>query len=237
MAVMDEQSEQRLNISGVLYLVGDIFGEDGFFAANFEELCAAVESVLSSLSDQQHRVLELRYGLRDGHCRTLEEVGNEFGLSRERIRQCQAKALRRLRHPSRSRYLLATFAEGQVKQIIQQLIELKRIVTEYIQYVNGELLSIKLENQKANKAIAERLEALDGEGMTPVEELNLPEGLIRRLKGAGLFYVFQLLDEKALLRIRGIGEVTAAQIKVVIRELRGKGHGNKANIPGTKSSG
>ncbi len=66
-----------------------------------------VDSVLASLTNRERRVLQLRFGLDDGHPRTLEEVGKEFGVTRERIRQIEAKALRKLRHPSRSKKLRA----------------------------------------------------------------------------------------------------------------------------------
>jgi RNA polymerase primary sigma factor len=66
-----------------------------------------VETVLASLTNRERRVLQLRFGLDDGHPRTLEEVGKEFGVTRERIRQIEAKALRKLRHPSRSKKLRA----------------------------------------------------------------------------------------------------------------------------------
>jgi RNA polymerase primary sigma factor len=61
--------------------------------------------VLSSLTPREKKVLELRFGLEDGRSRTLEEVGREFRVTRERIRQIEAKALRKLRHPSRSKKL------------------------------------------------------------------------------------------------------------------------------------
>ncbi len=61
--------------------------------------------VLSTLSDREEKVLRLRFGLKDGRARTLEEVGKEFNVTRERIRQIEAKALRKLRHPSRSKLL------------------------------------------------------------------------------------------------------------------------------------
>ena len=59
--------------------------------------------MLDSLTGRERRVLQLRFGLEDGRARTLEEVGKEFNVTRERIRQIEAKALRKLRHPSRSR--------------------------------------------------------------------------------------------------------------------------------------
>jgi len=64
-----------------------------------------MSEILSGLTDRERRVLEMRFGLKDGMARTLEEVGQEFGVTRERIRQIEAKALRKLRHPIRSRKL------------------------------------------------------------------------------------------------------------------------------------
>ena len=70
-----------------------------------EMLKEELASVLLTLTDREEKVLRLRFGLDDGKCRTLEEVGQIFGVTRERIRQIEAKALRKLRHPSRSRKL------------------------------------------------------------------------------------------------------------------------------------
>jgi RNA polymerase primary sigma factor len=64
-----------------------------------------IDKVLGELTDREKRVLQLRFGLKDGHARTLEEVGKEFNVTRERIRQIEGKALRKLRHPTRSRKL------------------------------------------------------------------------------------------------------------------------------------
>ena len=64
-----------------------------------------LNEVLKTLSDREARVLRLRFGLDDGRTRTLEEVGKEFNVTRERIRQIEAKALRKLRHPSRIKLL------------------------------------------------------------------------------------------------------------------------------------
>lgn len=74
-------------------------------AASQQMLKEQMETVLSQLSERERRVLELRFGLEDGRSRTLEEVGKEFGVTRERIRQIEAKALRKLRHPTKSRQL------------------------------------------------------------------------------------------------------------------------------------
>ena len=70
-----------------------------------EMLKEELDGVLLTLTDREEKVLRLRFGLDDGQCRTLEEVGQIFGVTRERIRQIEAKALRKLRHPSRSRKL------------------------------------------------------------------------------------------------------------------------------------
>lgn len=74
-------------------------------AASFLLLKEQLEEVLDTLGDREKRVLRLRFGLDDGRARTLEEVGQVFGVTRERIRQIEAKALRKLRHPSRSKKL------------------------------------------------------------------------------------------------------------------------------------
>ena len=73
--------------------------------ASHQMLKEQVEEVLGTLTPREHRILQLRFGLEDGRSRTLEEVGNEFQVTRERIRQIEAKAIRKLRHPSRSRKL------------------------------------------------------------------------------------------------------------------------------------
>ncbi len=74
-------------------------------AASLTMLRTEVEDILDTLTPRERRVLQLRFGLIDGHQRTLEEVGKRFGVTRERIRQIEAKALRKLRHPTRSKKL------------------------------------------------------------------------------------------------------------------------------------
>lgn len=71
-------------------------------AASFSLLQQQLRSILETLSDRERKVIELRFGLKDGHPRTLEEVGKVFGVTRERIRQIESKTLAKLRHPSRS---------------------------------------------------------------------------------------------------------------------------------------
>ena len=74
-------------------------------SASKQLLKEQIDEVLSTLTPREKRVLQLRFGLEDGRPRTLEEVGVEFSVTRERIRQIEAKALRKMRHPSRSRKL------------------------------------------------------------------------------------------------------------------------------------
>ncbi len=80
-------------------------------SATRQMLKEQMEDVLDSLTGRERRVLQLRFGLEDGRQRTLEEVGREFGVTRERIRQIEAKALRKLRHPTRSRRLRDYFEQ------------------------------------------------------------------------------------------------------------------------------
>ena len=89
--------------------VGDFIEDEGAmspddYAAN-ELLKDELNDVLLELTDREEKVLRLRFGLDDGRTRTLEEVGREFNVTRERIRQIEAKALRKLKHPSRSKRL------------------------------------------------------------------------------------------------------------------------------------
>ena len=89
--------------------LGDFLPDDSALApadaASHQLLKEQVMDVLNSLTIRERKVLELRFGLEDGRSRTLEEVGREFQVTRERIRQIEAKALRKLRHPSRSKKL------------------------------------------------------------------------------------------------------------------------------------
>ena len=73
--------------------------------ATYSSLKDQISKLLDTLTEREQKVLMLRFGLTDGRTRTLEEVGKEFNVTRERIRQIEAKALRKLRHPSRSKHL------------------------------------------------------------------------------------------------------------------------------------
>lgn len=89
--------------------LGDFIEDDSALSpadsAAFSMLRAELTTALESLTDRERQVVKLRFGLEDGRARTLEEVGKEFNVTRERIRQIEAKALRKLRHPSRSKRL------------------------------------------------------------------------------------------------------------------------------------
>ncbi|MDR1521923.1 MAG: RNA polymerase sigma factor RpoD [Streptococcaceae bacterium] len=95
--------------------LGDFIEDDHAISpedhATYKMLKLQLESVLGTLTDREENVLRLRFGLEDGKNRTLEEVGRVFGVTRERIRQIEAKALRKLRHPSRSNKLKDFFDE------------------------------------------------------------------------------------------------------------------------------
>jgi len=93
------------NTTIMVDFIADESGDEPIDAASKQLLREQVRNVLGFLSDRERQVLEMRFGLKDGKDHTLEEVGREFGVTRERIRQIEAKALRKLRHPSRSKIL------------------------------------------------------------------------------------------------------------------------------------
>ncbi len=121
MAVPPERVREILKISQVPISLETPIGEEGDLhlgdfiedrgalapaeAASYQLLKEQIDGVLSTLSEREKRVLQLRFGLEDGRSRTLEEVGWEFGVTRERIRQIEANALRKMRYPSRSEKL------------------------------------------------------------------------------------------------------------------------------------
>jgi len=86
-------------------LVEDKSAANPFETTSYNLLRARLKEVLSSLTEREQHVLELRFGLSNGYEHTLEEVGKQYRVTRERIRQIEAKALRKLRHPTRARQL------------------------------------------------------------------------------------------------------------------------------------
>jgi RNA polymerase primary sigma factor len=92
--------------------VEDPNSEDPDSQASRELMKEAVAQALASLSDREQKILKLRYGLEDGRFRTLEEVASEFGITRERVRQIEAKTLRKLRHPKIGKNLRSFLEEG-----------------------------------------------------------------------------------------------------------------------------
>jgi RNA polymerase primary sigma factor len=109
-----EASRQTVSLETPVGAEGDSvlgdFIEDNGAAAPLESaaqhiLREQIEIVLQKLPERERRIIQLRYGLQDGHYRTLEEVGREFGITRERIRQIEARVLRKLRHPHYGRGL------------------------------------------------------------------------------------------------------------------------------------
>jgi RNA polymerase primary sigma factor len=100
--------EEDSHLSDFIEDRGVVSPADAVININLKEM---TEQVLNMLTPREERVLKMRFGLEDGTEHTLEEVGQKFGVTRERIRQIEAKALRKLRHPSRSRQLRAFLAD------------------------------------------------------------------------------------------------------------------------------
>ena len=97
-----DESEDEMEIQMPRELITENDLDDQVAATMLKD---QLDEVLNTLTDRERKVLDLRYGLTDGEEKTLEEVGQEFNVTRERVRQIEAKALRKLRHPSRSRKL------------------------------------------------------------------------------------------------------------------------------------
>ena len=104
----ERASEKRYFLTPNSKLVRAVFGEDGRYDRSGD---AALAAVMLYLTETERQVLDLHFGLKDGQARTLGEVGREFALSRERMRQIENKALRKLRHPSRSKILPPYFRQ------------------------------------------------------------------------------------------------------------------------------
>jgi len=220
-AVVGETSlEAKVDSLGAFMLLGAVFGEPEL--ADIDDLCQGVEKVLTTLDERERRVLLLRYGLRDGHYRTYEEVGGEFEVTRERIRQIEMKALRKLRHPTRSRFLLSAIFSGTVRNLSRDLEGLSKVVK-----------NIKEEADRAARDIAaERMAELYELGdatVTPIADMGLPASILQALRRAGLRYAYEILDGRKLQSLRGVGEVGLARIGEALIELglkrRGEGEG------------
>ena len=101
---LEAEDAQVVDVNGIKLLATSVDGVDMNGLRDLgDSLKEKLGEVLSTLTEREEKVLRLRFGLEDGRSRTLEEVGKEFDVTRERIRQIEAKALRKLRHPSRSK--------------------------------------------------------------------------------------------------------------------------------------
>ena len=99
------EKHEKKQLHGDLYPRELICEDDIEEKVSYIMMSEQLHEVLETLTEREQRVLELRYGLKGGEAKTLEEVGNAFNVTRERVRQIEAKALRKLRHPSQSRKL------------------------------------------------------------------------------------------------------------------------------------
>jgi RNA polymerase primary sigma factor len=101
--------------------IEDKSAENPYDMTAYSLLREKIVDVLESLTDRERKVLSLRFGLTDGYSRTLEEVGRQFKVTRERIRQIEAKALRKMRHPTRLRQLHGFFEGEHVEEFHSKL--------------------------------------------------------------------------------------------------------------------
>lgn len=154
----------------------------------------SIDEALNTLPERERQILELRFGLGDGNFLSLDKVGKAFGVTRERIRQIEGKALRKLRQPARKRVLLGESWEAAVQES---------------KSIGEELL---LERFKPNR--------LRGKDNRRLEELDLPVRIVNSLYKAGYNRVWQVkeLKDKDLLKIRNIGPRSIEYVKRSIGE-------------------
>lgn len=121
---------ERGNVGGLSFKQAVAKNEDLIGMVNTNLLASSLDEVLNTLTDREAKALKLRFGLEDGESKTLEDVANQFGVSRERLRQIEAKALRKLRHPSRSKkvrdYMDCELAHGYTSSGLSAIIRKRK---------------------------------------------------------------------------------------------------------------
>lgn len=211
--------DKRINPTGALGLVFAVFGQDeGLELVAIDKLQENTAIVLSSLDDaRQERVLTLRFGLLNGCPKTLEEVGKDFGVTKERVRQIEAKALRRLRHPQRSQLLKLALFHGESERAFRELDK----ILENLHELGLKLKAEKEYREKENILEKERLILIDSLGLdvTLIEDLELPIRVFTALRKGGFTYAHELLNEKKVRSRRSIGEKAWNEIRESLKNL------------------
>lgn len=201
---------EKVNTVGAFALLGAIFEDSDLGPCDMDHLSQTINEVLQTLKDRERVILEFRYGVRDGRYRSLKDVGEKFHVTRERIRQIEAKALRKLRHPSRSRMLLSAFFLGSLKKAKESVSELVKEIEKMI----AEKKRMEIEGS----LLLQRLNELgDPRGMLIID-LDLPGYVLRALRRAGFKYALELLDEERISSVYGIGTIACWKIQDQLKE-------------------
>lgn len=208
---------EKVNTVGAFALIGAIFGDWNIGPCDRDRIIEAINMVLSTLEDRECAILEFRYGIRDGKFRSLEVVGKEFHVTRERIRQIEARALRKLRHPSRSRILLSGFLLGWVREFQASMNEVKKSANELGEVIEKMVAEKKKKAQEGSLLLQRLNELGDTQGMLIID-LDLPRYVLNALRGAGFKYAFELLDEERISSLRGIGNIARWKIQRQLKE-------------------
>jgi transcriptional regulator len=183
---LDKEYKPYMKYLGMLRLLSYVFTKNYSGPSKAWEDC--VSETLDTLSAREKKVLELRFGLKDTKSMTLEETAKEFGVTRERIRQVEAKAIRKLKSPARKRVLLGEswqMAVQESKQMGQRLID--------------EIRGPRKENKEDRK----------------LEELDLPTRVVNSLYKFGLFNASQVRNtgDETLMKVHNIGNKSITLIR------------------------
>lgn len=191
--------------------------------------------VLTTLRPREEKVLKMRFGIGQEEKHTLEETGEKLGISRERVRQMEATALRKLRYPSRKKKLpIITMEEVQKsrQELTQKLAALYREIEEVhkkMWKIEQESINL-LERARLSRELREKssLKILEPKLSTPINELEISLRVRNCLLNAGIKTISELIQktETQLLRTKNLGHKTLAEIKGVLAEM-GLGLGMK----------
>jgi predicted transcriptional regulator len=193
---VDEAYHDYIKYIGMVRLLKIIFSK--YASGNRKTWEESIVETINTLPDRERRVLEMRFGLKDGRFLTLEEVAKEFGVTRERIRQIEAKACRKLKHPTRRRMLLG---------------DNWQVAVQEAKVMGQKLLLEKSKEMKEMRAPVSFIE---------VESLGLPTRVANALIKAGYDTVYHIMkaEDRELLRVRNMGEKSLRMVREAVEKLK-----------------